>query len=398
MNNRDIQWALKMQGEISRRLARSSVFDDLTKHQVEISKAFAGSSTLESLVRQMQSSRTMARSSVWDDLIKRQAEISKAFTGSSALGVAMAREMQVSRPTSQWLPLRDLMHSQAGTLRFFTPEVIQAIEAQGSVTGLVLPAIKKSMVFHGIAGGAFTPKLASLFGSTVAIGGRLVEQALQLENIPNLALDRRVTQSARAWRLATRPPTVVGSVVAPEPLIELGLSAHAVNTAAYSISADGRPTEELWAVERANQTDMLLEWLESVSPKLPVKFKGAWHAVAHHGPDWVSQAANSGVELLDWALRELAPDAEVIKWQTATSMYVREVGDDGRPHRSLRVRYIAHARSLPASSVEMMVKAVVGTLKDLQKIKHADDESMAHSLKAALLALEHCLLMLWGGR
>lgn len=114
------------------------------------------------------------------------------------------------------------------------------------------------------------------------------------------------------------------------------------------------------------------------------------------GPDWLSQAANSAVELMDWTLRVLAPDDLVLRWREAQGMYLGEIGDNGKPHRSLRIRYVAQARLIPASSVDLIIRSTTGTMKDLQKIKHTDDEKLAASLRAALIAVEHCLLMLRG--
>jgi hypothetical protein len=51
-----------------------------------------------------------------------------------------------------------------------------------------------------------------------------------------------------------------------------------------------------------------------------------WHAVGQRGPDCVSQAANSAIELVDHTLRTLAPNSEVLTWHAGQAKYADEIG------------------------------------------------------------------------
>jgi hypothetical protein len=267
----------------------------------------------------------------------------------------------------------------------------EALTMQSGIFGTAMSEALKTKT------GLLSSGLPNLLSEVSMLGAHIFEQTYALNDLPSLALDSRVIQATRGWRLGTRPKEIVRSTESPSAIIDLGLSVQAVNTAAYVTRAERLPKGAPWSVARASETDSLLAWLESVDPRLPRKYQGAWNAVGRRGPDWISQAANSGVELLDWVLRKLAPDQEVIRWQVESGKFSDELSENGRPHRPLRVRYIAHSRSLPASSVDLLIKAVAGTLSDLQKLKHADDESMAASIRMALVALEYCLLMIRGG-
>ncbi|WP_405095208.1 hypothetical protein [Micromonospora sp. NBC_01412] len=150
--------------------------------------------------------------------------------------------------------------------------------------------------------------------------------------------------------------------------------------------------------QTGGQVDQLLGWLEGVDQRLPRKYKGAWSAIGQRGPDWISQGANSGMELLDWTLRRLAPDEEVVAWQQGTGMYVTEMNPEtGKPHRSLRCRYIAHSRGLPARALDDLIGGVSKATRILQKIKHADEEAMAEALRSSMVGVECCLMIMWRG-
>ncbi len=183
-----------------------------------------------------------------------------------------------------------------------------------------------------------------------------------------------------------------------EAIEDFGHTAASINVAAGVIEGEVvNPEDEPWLVARTEAVDDIVAWLSDIHPSLGVKFKGMWHVVFHRGPDFVSQAANSAMELIDHTLRTLGPDNKVLEWRRLENKYVGEVSEvNNRPHRSLRIRYVATQRGLRPSSVDLLVKATLGTLNDLQKLKHAGEDRMVPALTSALQAVEYCLSALIG--
>jgi hypothetical protein len=310
--------------------------------------------------------------------VGRQAADTLRASMSTGIGEVLSAQFDVSRVARQALDAQSA----------FSPALLDALSVQVALS----PYIRESLAPELRVAPALQRFLKEVDQSSAQIAAQIAE----LDSLPPSVLNRRVTQSARGWRLGTQPQSLIHSASDPELLYDLGNSVQSVNSATYAVQANDEPQGEPWLVARSAETDFLLDWLESISPKLPTKYKGAWSAASHRGPDWISQAANSGVELLDWTLRTLAPDKVAIEWRSGLNLYANEVGENGRPHRSLRVRYIAAQRSIPSSTVDLIVKAVSGVLGDLKKLKYADDDAMASAVTSALMELEYCLLMLRG--
>jgi hypothetical protein len=227
---------------------------------------------------------------------------------------------------------------------------------------------------------------------------QLASQRFLLEGVEPLYLRPRIDQALQAWHLGIQPPRHLLGDLRPETIANLGHAVASVSSSAAAIEGEiVEPDEEPWLVARTEAVDRIADWLGSVHPRLAVKFKGMWHVVQSRGPDYASQAANSAVELIDHTLRTLAPEDDVIAWQELKGKYAKEVNpQNGRPHRSLRIRYIAERRAIRASSVDYIIKSVTGVLKDLQAIKHVGDDRMAPALSTALQGVEYCILMLMG--
>jgi hypothetical protein len=226
---------------------------------------------------------------------------------------------------------------------------------------------------------------------------QLASQRLILNGLGNISLGLRVDQATQAWRLAAKPqrqPT--SELVKSESLEDVAFTAASINATAGVIEGEiVGEDDEPWIVARTEAVDGIVMWLSEIHPKLGAKFKGMWHVVYHRGPDFVSQAANSAMELIDHTLRTLGPDNEVLAWRQLQGKYASEVNEkNNRPHRSLRIRYIATQRGLRPSSVELLVRATSGLVDDLQELKHAGEDRMVLALSNALQAVEYCLLTL----
>lgn len=82
---------------------------------------------------------------------------------------------------------------------------------------------------------------------------------------------------------------------------------------------DDEATEvaEEWELAPAEMRERMREGLRRTDPRLVVRLDGAWNAVARAGPDAVSQAASSAVELVDWTLRLRCDAAGLEAWVAA---------------------------------------------------------------------------------
>jgi hypothetical protein len=182
-------------------------------------------------------------------------------------------------------------------------------------------------------------------------------------------------------------------------IVDLGCAAEAVVVAADVSSGDDEGVsrgEEYWRSARTAEMDELLEWLWEIDRRLPGKLQGAWHVLGTRGPDRVSQAANSGVELIDWTLRRLAPDVDVLAWREGSGMYSGEVGGNGIPHRSLKVRYIVRNSKVSSAGVDKIISSLMGSMKELQGFKHAGEGDRERGLRVCLVGLEYLLMTLRG--
>lgn len=140
-------------------------------------------------------------------------------------------------------------------------------------------------------------------------------------------------------------------------------------------------------------TDRLDALLGAIHPDLPAKRQGAWRRIREGGPDAVSQAAHSLVELLDWTLRLMAPDDEVKRWMDADPMRRRELAENsGRPTRTMRAQLVVRDHPEHRPETALFVKAVAGLNTALQAPKHRLGAS--HSLDSYAMTVEGVLLFL----
>jgi hypothetical protein len=115
--------------------------------------------------------------------------------------------------------------------------------------------------------------------------------------------------------------------------------------------------------------EQLRETLGSLHRELPGRLDGAWERIRHPGPDAASQAAHSLMELIDWALRLGAPDAEVLVWHARQGRGTEEL-HEGKPTRSLRAKYILRDRSVDARVARMYLRSLSELTEIIQSQKH----------------------------
>lgn len=134
----------------------------------------------------------------------------------------------------------------------------------------------------------------------------------------------------------------------------------------------------------------LRDRLAELNPYLRVRLDGAWERINRGGPDGASQAANSLMELVDWTLRLLAPDNEVLAWHAADNRPAKEL-HDGRPTRPARVSFVVRNSPEKNSSLSLYLKAVQELAKLIQDSKHPIEVGRARALAPIALTVEGVL-------
>ena len=121
---------------------------------------------------------------------------------------------------------------------------------------------------------------------------------------------------------------------------------------------------------------------------------GAWNAVARGGPDAVSQAANSAIELIDWTLRCRCDAADLEAW-VATQPKPPDYGDgNGRPTRQAKILYLLRGRDFEAAFVAATAQNLIALHRELQKLKHTNGEHDVDAVARLLPSVEAILLLL----
>lgn len=135
--------------------------------------------------------------------------------------------------------------------------------------------------------------------------------------------------------------------------------------------------------------------LTGISPALRDKLDGAWERLMDGGADATSQAANSLMELVDWTLRFLAPDADVLAWHTAERRPAKEL-HESRPTRQLRVRFAVRNQPEKNSTIDLYLKAIQGLVDAIQGAKHGHGQDNRRGLIPVAMTVEgflHFLLL-----
>jgi Predicted pPIWI-associating nuclease len=112
-----------------------------------------------------------------------------------------------------------------------------------------------------------------------------------------------------------------------------------------------------------------------------------WDRVKSPGPDGLSQAATSAIELIDWFLRSAAPDHDVLEWHRSEGRADKEL-HGGRPTRGLRIRFMLRDRQPDGPLAEAYVSTLLVIAKELQTIKHSEVRSDMGALERLLPSVE----------
>ena len=136
-----------------------------------------------------------------------------------------------------------------------------------------------------------------------------------------------------------------------------------------------------------------------------------WWSIRDQRPGWVTSAANHGVETVDPVLRALAPTDVLLEWHAAlpaneqlkddfardkAGNVERDANGNPKPTRTLRVRYIAAQRGVPAEVVKYTTKGLTGVMRELQRVKHAGSDAHGACVETVAVSIEACLIGLIG--
>ena len=185
-----------------------------------------------------------------------------------------------------------------------------------------------------------------------------------------LVVERAVAVGSRGWDEATRlllPNDDAGSL---DAVTGLGRGAAGIGASGLLLT-DDEPDLDVDVVEwgPAPMHATLRDLLAELDPALPDKLDGAWERVSRPGPDAAAQAANSLMELVDWALRLAAPSDDVLAWVYQEGK-ASELAD-GKPTRVLRLKYLIRNRPGEANIARLYQRALSDLVTAVQSVKHS---------------------------
>jgi hypothetical protein len=157
---------------------------------------------------------------------------------------------------------------------------------------------------------------------------------------------------------------------------------------------DAVEVAEEWELAPAEMREQMRDELRQLSPRLVVRLDGAWNAVTHAGPDAVSQAANSAIELIDWTLRAACDDGEVHGWVASQATPDEFLDQHGRPTRQAKIRYLLAERDLEADFVVATARNLNALRMQLQKFKHTQGEHDVAAVARLLPTVESVLYLI----
>lgn len=217
-----------------------------------------------------------------------------------------------------------------------------------------------------------------------------------------------ITQIARPAAYATKAWEDVVRLTPPEPstarISRLEIAGRTTGWAVHSgvvltrpsrWSADELESETTAALGPMVASVELRVRLGDLHPDLPRRLDGAWERIVAGGADAASQAANSLMELVDWALRLTAPDAAVLDWHAAEGRPSSELHNRS-PTRTLRLRYAVRDQPGKKSALELYLKTVQQLTGVIQQPKHAVELGDERALAPIALTVEGMLLFMLG--
>ena len=228
--------------------------------------------------------------------------------------------------------------------------------------------------------------------STPLLAGRLQDELFAI-NASALSGWQEALEVFEGHADPTRLPSLAG----------IGRGVVGVGAASLTLTSDEPDEEVLDALGDSGEIRALLAReavygglrpaLATLDSGLVRRLDGAWERVGTPGPDAASQAANSLMELIDATLRAAAPDGPVVAWHARERRPADEI-HNGRPTRTLRVRFILDGRPEAAAAVDLSRKALGEFVSLLQGGKHDTRPRSLESVAQLIPMVEGWLLYL----
>jgi hypothetical protein len=151
-------------------------------------------------------------------------------------------------------------------------------------------------------------------------------------------------------------------------------------------------TEKGLSALSRNALDELDEALSKLDPHLVEIRRGAWSALFSHHPDALRQAAHSGRELIDQALKTGAPNDEI----TAQPGFVPDKSSRDGVTRRMRIKHLMAKQRGAVSEREVEVAEKAGDLvaaidNKLMAASHARSAPLERQVQDAITAAEIAL-------
>ncbi|MEX0799882.1 MAG: hypothetical protein WD379_01540 [Dehalococcoidia bacterium] len=140
------------------------------------------------------------------------------------------------------------------------------------------------------------------------------------------------------------------------------LAAHQLDVS--PTDAEVRPQDESLLAELSARATNVPTLIASLGAELLVPYRGAAEAIRSNNPDRIRHAAGSLRELFTQVLHRLAPDSDVVKWISDTSL----LDDKGRPTRRARLLYVSRTIN-HGEFVELIEADLAGALEFLSVLQ-----------------------------
>jgi hypothetical protein len=203
---------------------------------------------------------------------------------------------------------------------------------------------------------------------------------------------------------ATELEVAVSANFSVASLLTFDLGTHDIPPEQYAEAQERFSTDVLppWMRGPVRASAELYTALHQVAPKVPDLLTGAWDDIARDGAAAAFKIGGCAVEALEWTLRALAPDEDVLAWYASPGRPVVELDSRDRPTYATRVRWILREpehkghRRLITVQVEALVTQSTELRSRFQASKHAGqgDVEVLRAYVVALEAVLHQLVLL----
>jgi hypothetical protein len=261
----------------------------------------------------------------------------------------------------------------------------------------IVAEMQRSLITAQSVLGQLTADKLTLMEQTAHLVVLQNEQLMSL--YPDVEIARPAALATQAWEGVLKASADSGVGLYVEAI------GHAGRTTGWTVSAGVLLTERSTGVELEGSVEEILgpakaslelrTKLRAIDEQICLKLDGAWERINEGGTDAGSQAANSLMESVDWTLRTLAPEDEVLAWHDAQGRPSDEIVS-GRPTRKLRFRYIVRDQPHKEPATDLYRRAVGDLVRAIQRPKHHLQATNPRALAPIALSVEGFLLFLIG--